>query len=97
MQKTVHALQRRLMGFSAAAGFALAAGCASTDEIPGRPGVGDAGADFGIGEARPAENAFDARLRRQGLRAIRDSNNSIRGYEVYLHGRVRTGPEQISD
>ena len=97
MQHSVRDPRFRLISFGTVAGLALLVGCASNGNIPARPGVGDAQPELRTGEVGSSGTALDARLRRQGLTAVRDDNNRVQGYQVYFPGGPYSRSGQISD
>ena len=52
-----------------------------------QPGVGDGSGDMFTLSASPTSAASDARLRRQGLSAVRNTQGHIVGYQSYSYGR----------
>jgi len=88
-------LLTRASGLSAVAFFITLSGCALSTDIPRQPGVGDS-TDPLLQESRDPFAAQDARLRRQGLSAMRDGRR-VTGYQVYFHGRNPAPGPFISD
>lgn len=70
-------------------------GYALSTDIPRQPSVGDS-ADLLLEQSRDPFAAQDARLRRQGLSAMRDGRR-ITGYQVYFHGQNPAPGPFISD
>lgn len=83
--KSIHFVRR--LGLAAVTASAIAlVGCAGQAPVAQAPGIGDATDPLASESFDRHEAMWDARLRRQGMAAVRDNDRRIQGFQVYSHG-----------
>lgn len=78
----------KILSFSFTAALAIGiSGCAPSANLSIQPGVGDDSAGIFGPDTESIGAAADARLRRQGLTALRGPHGRLTGYRSYSYGR----------